>query len=204
MRRTCTHVADMGFDERRRTPRITCSTISISVRRRSTRTRRFCRRRSYPILDILMTSLHGLCHVQVVGQRGWQGKCYWSSAARSALNEDHFQLRFFRGFTRVRCGAPEPPFDLLQRNGMRRRRLAHVDVEHGRMPKLSSPRILPESADGDDDRLVQRFGFDVDAMADAARVSEADRAVSNRHGSRIADSLLFRLLEPRRFQARLR
>ena len=84
-----------------------------------------------------------------------------------------FTFRFASfGFVVAAC---KPTFDLLQRTRVLRRGLADFDVEDRRASNLR-PWAFPKSRGSFDGRFVERFGFDVAAVANAAGIDEGDAA----------------------------
>ena len=74
-------------------------------------------------------------------------------------------------------------------------RLPYLDVELRAWRDLLAPWILAKTAHGDDDGFIQTLGLDFDAVANAARICEADRAESHHQTESVADSLFVRLVD---------
>ena len=62
-------------------------------------------------------------------------------------------------------------------------RAAHFHVEDRRRPDRFEPRLVVETPEPKHGRFVQRLGFDLDAVPDAAGVFVADAARANIHGA---------------------
>jgi hypothetical protein len=99
--------------------------------------------------------------------------------------------------------AVTPPANLLNRHGMRRGRLANLDLDFRARRHAVSPAGLVEHSEAQGRGFVEGFGDHLDAVPDAGGADERDETEFRGHGDQNSTSFALsspQLGEPRRQQ----